>query len=160
MTRFRSHKAVQEYLANRGRITLLFSGVVVTVSILLFFYVWQFTRMVEIQIGIRDVRKARSRLNLALEAMEVERAKLTAIARIDKLARTQLNMVPPSRENIQYLTENGMVVAPEEGSPKEVSTAATLEADLRRARERQSAAQPPPVDPLNESQIHDAIYRY
>ncbi|MBI4870516.1 MAG: cell division protein FtsL [Candidatus Riflebacteria bacterium] len=123
MSQFRSPSAVQEYLANRGKITLLFSGVVLTVSVMLFFYIWQYTKMVEIQIAIREVRKQRNLQNEQLEMMQVERAKLMAISRVDSLARERLGMIPPCRDNIQFLTTRGMVVAPKEKPPEPIPQA-------------------------------------
>lgn len=169
MTQFRSHKAVQEYLANRGKITLLFSGVVVTVSILLFFYIWQYTKMVEIQIAIREVQKQRKVQNEQLENLQVERAKLMAIARIESLAREKLGMVSPSRANIQFLTRAGMVCAPKDRPiepvqilppPGAPTGASPGQASPARAASAAAAAAAVVNDPMSERQIDDVLYAY
>lgn len=159
MRQFRSHRAVQEYLANRGKITLLFSGVVISISILVFFYIWQYTKMVEIQIAIRDVRKQRNAQNEQLESLQVERAKLTAMARVENLARTRLGMLPPSRENIQFLTPRGLVVAPRERPMDPVPTGPPPGADgapLVAGAQARSASD----EGLSEQQMEDSMYRY
>ncbi|MBI2943195.1 MAG: cell division protein FtsL [Candidatus Wallbacteria bacterium] len=163
MTQFRSHKAVQEYLANRGRITLLFSGVVVAVSILLFFYIWQYTKMVEIQIAIRAIRKQHTRLNEVLEGMLVERAKLTAMARIEALARDQLGMIPPSAENVQFLSSRGMVVAPRDRPVDPVPVAPPPgpgDPTARPAPGVRGSSAMPGDEGLSENQMDDAMYNY
>ncbi|MBI3893383.1 MAG: cell division protein FtsL [Candidatus Wallbacteria bacterium] len=167
MTQFRSHKAVQEYLANRGKITLLFSGVVLTVSILLFFYIWQYTKMVEIQIAIREVRKKHNRQNEQLEGMLVERAKLTAMARIDALARDRLGMLVPSSDNVQFLTRRGMVLAPKDrpvepvpGAPPPGTADPATHSTPGGGPPATAAATSQPDGNLSENQPEEGLYNY
>jgi len=47
--------AIQEYLWNRGRITLLYIIAIVLIMVMLSVYIWQFVRMVEIQMSIETI---------------------------------------------------------------------------------------------------------
>ena len=97
------NQAAREAAAARGRTTFLFACAVLASSILLCVYIWQYTRMVEIQTDIskqeRQIREAREKLQYLL----LEREMLARLERIDFTAQERLNMIVPGSENLRYL---------------------------------------------------------
>jgi len=95
--------AVQEYLWNRGRITFLYIVAILLIVIMLSVYVWQYIRMVEIQMNIKHVEGEMTKVQERLVALELERARLGRLERIDVAAQERLDMMPPDKDHIIYM---------------------------------------------------------
>ena len=111
--------AVQEYLWNRGRITFLYIIAILLVVVMLSVYVWQYIRMVEIQMDIKELDKEKGRIKERLVTLQLEKARLSRLERIDIAAQERLGMHAPAKENVIYLSTSGrMKRSDESGLPQ------------------------------------------
>ena len=111
--------AVQEYLWNRGRITLLYIIAILLIVVMLSVYVWQYIRMVEIQMDIKGLEKEKGRVKERLVTLQLEKARLSRLERIDIAAQERLGMHAPGKENVVYLSTPGrMKRSDESGLPQ------------------------------------------
>ncbi len=99
--------AVQEYLWNRGRITFLYIIAILLIVVMLSVYVWQYIRMVEIQMDIKELDKEKRRIKERLVTLQLDKARLSRLERIDIASQERLGMKAPAKENIIYLTTAG-----------------------------------------------------
>ena len=109
--------AVQEYLWNRGRITLLYIVAILLIVAMLSIYVWQYIRMVEIQMEIKEVEAKRAAVKEQLLNLQLKKARLSRLGRIDIAAQERLGMKAPEKENIIYLPVTGRSDSVEEAKP-------------------------------------------
>ena len=101
----RTEPDIQEYLWNRGRITFLYVVAVVLLVIMLSVYVWQYIRLVEIQMNIKTVVTAIDKSQQELLNLQLRKASLSRLDRIDIAARERLNMHVPVKNDVIYLSE-------------------------------------------------------
>ena len=111
--------AVQEYLWNRGRITFLYIIAILLVVVMLSVYVWQYIRMVEIQMDIKELDKEKGRIKERLVTLQLEKARLSRLERIDIAAQERLGMHAPGKDHVIYLSTSGrMKRSDESGLPQ------------------------------------------
>jgi cell division protein FtsL len=101
----RTEPDIQEYLWNRGRITFFLLVAVVLLVIMLSVYVWQYIRLVEIQMKIKTVVTDIDKSRQKLLNLQLRKASLSRLDRIDIAARERLGMHMPERDDVIYLAE-------------------------------------------------------
>ena len=92
--------------AAQGRTTFIFACAVLAASSLLSVYIWQYTRMVEVQMQITRTEKEIRLLHEQLEYLQLQREQLARLERIDFTAQERLDMIVPGRANLRYLPVN------------------------------------------------------
>ena len=101
----RTEPDIQEYLWNRGRITLLYVIAVILLVVMLSVYVWQYIRLVEIQMNIKTVESTIEKSRQKILNLQLRKAALSRLDRIDIAARERMGMHAPSRDDVIYLSE-------------------------------------------------------
>jgi len=81
----------------RHRMLRLYMMAILLVSMMMTMYIWQQTKMVEIKIRLQTSEKRIDSLETNNAVVRAEISKLQSIARIEKVARTELGMIPPQR---------------------------------------------------------------
>lgn len=99
-------------MSNRGRMTFLYIVAVCLLVIMLLVYVWQYIRMVEIQMSIKDIDVEMRTISERLEVLGFEKARLSRLERIDFAAQERLDMRAPGKDDIVYLAPRSPVVPP------------------------------------------------
>lgn len=99
-----ANKAAREAAAAQGRTTFFFACAVLAASALMSVYIWQYTRMVEVQMQITRTEKEIHQLHEQLEYLQLQREQLARLERIDFTAQERLGMIVPGRANLRYLT--------------------------------------------------------
>ena len=99
----KSQKAVQEYLRNRRRVTVMFFLGLSTVSLMLVFYIYQYMQMLEIQLAIAKLQKERHGLQEQIEVKQAERETLGRLERVEEIATRKLGMGLPAKEQMWYI---------------------------------------------------------
>lgn len=95
--------ALQNYIRNRRRLVLLYLLAVCAASSMVFFYVWQHVKMVEVEKAIMRVRRENARLKEEIDLLVAERARLGRLERVETDARVKLGMEAPGKEQVWYL---------------------------------------------------------
>lgn len=90
-------------MSNRGRMTFLYIVAVCLLVIMLLVYVWQYIRMVEIQMSIKDIDLEMRSISERLEVLGFDKARLSRLERIDFAAQERLGMRAPGKDDIVYL---------------------------------------------------------
>ncbi len=81
----------------RRKMLRLYMTAILLVSMMLTMYILQQTKMVEIRIRLQESEKRCDNLETNNAVVRAEISKLQSIARIEKVARSELGMVPPQR---------------------------------------------------------------
>lgn len=95
--------AVQEYLWNRGRITFLFIASVILLVVILSIYIWQYLRMVEIQMAIKKADTESAAIRERMQFLQLRKAELSRLERVELTAQERLGMVQAGKESVIYL---------------------------------------------------------
>lgn len=99
----RSQQALQDYLQSRRRMIVLFCGGIVLVGVMLFGYVWQYVKLVEIQMRITQTQKELTALLEQIDLIEAERARLARLDRVEEVATQRLGMALPAKHQLWYI---------------------------------------------------------
>lgn len=81
----------------RRRMVRLYITAILLVSMMLTMYIWQQTKMVEIRLRLQTSERRIDSLETNNAVVRAEISKLQSISRIEKVARTELGMIPPQR---------------------------------------------------------------
>jgi cell division protein FtsL len=99
----KSHRAIQEYIWNRQKVTLIYFTVISLISVILVVYIWQYMQMMEIQLSISELQKDTQALLEKIEVKQAERASLGRLERIEEIATRKLGMGLPAKEQMWYI---------------------------------------------------------
>jgi len=91
-----------EISTRRRQIIRLYLTAILLLGAMLTVYIWQSTKMVEIKLRIKNIEKDISNIENSNADLRAEISKLQSLARIEKVAKTELGMVVPSR--LIYIT--------------------------------------------------------
>ena len=75
----------------------MYSSFVFILSFLLLAYIWQFTIIVEKKFMLSKLKKEKLELQKRLSQLELVYNKLSSVSRVEKIAKTKLNMVYPKK---------------------------------------------------------------
>ena len=98
-----SQKALQEYVRNRRRVSVLYLTGVFMICLMLVFYIYQDMQMREIQMSIARLQKDTAELQEKIETRQAERASLGNLQRIEDIATRKLGMGLPAQEQMWYI---------------------------------------------------------
>jgi cell division protein FtsL len=108
----KNQKALQEYLRNRRRTTLLYILGITTTCLMLVFYIYQYMQVMEIQQAIAKLQKERLALQDQIEVKQAERASLGRLERIEEIATRKLGMGLPAKEQMWYIPVSSAPTGP------------------------------------------------
>ena len=92
--------------------TFLYIVAVCLLVIMLLVYVWQYIRMVEIQMSIKEIDLEMRSISERLEVLGFEKARLSRLERIDFAAQERLDMRAPGKDDIVYLSHGSHLPVP------------------------------------------------
>lgn len=91
--------------SRRRKLVRLYLLATILLSLMFSLYIWQYTKMVEVRLQIRTLIGRCESLETNNAVLRAEISKLTALERIEKVARQDLGMVDPTR--LRYLPVPG-----------------------------------------------------
>jgi cell division protein FtsL len=97
-----NRKVVREPDAKNQREYLLVTLLGALFVVVLLFYGWQHYQWIQYGYRIEEAEKIRERLTEMGRQLRVERASLRSVQRIDSVARTQLGMVAPTVDEVDF----------------------------------------------------------
>ena len=97
-----NRKAGVSFLADNGRFTFVFSVTFIFVIFALLF-VWTNHESVQVGYSISALQKEQTDLTDANRKLKVELANLTALYRLEKVAKEELGMVTPGPEQLRVI---------------------------------------------------------
>jgi len=95
--------AVQEYVRSRRRNVLVYMTSVAMVSILLFLYIWQYVKIVEVEKIVLEVRRENAKLKEEIDVLLAEKAQFEQLERVEAIAGGRLGMGHPKPEQIWFI---------------------------------------------------------
>jgi len=100
----KSHRAIQESIRKRRKLTLIYFTAISLASVMLLAYIWQYMQMMEIQLSISELQKENQALLEKIEVRQAERATLGRLERIEEIATRKLGMGLPAKEQMWYIS--------------------------------------------------------
>ncbi len=83
--------------SRRQKLVRLYLTATLLLSLMLSLYIWQYTKMVEVKLRLEQLEKKRQSIETSNAVVAAEISKLTALDRIERIAREELGMVVPKR---------------------------------------------------------------
>ncbi|HPG58997.1 MAG TPA: cell division protein FtsL [Candidatus Wallbacteria bacterium] len=102
--------SIKKIAQSRKNLVFFYILIAILLCTMVLAYVWSFVKMVEIRVGLNKLNDEYKKIVKERDNLIAERAKLSAMNRIEQIARTQLMMNLPTQ--VEYVS----LLQPREGT--------------------------------------------
>jgi len=116
----RRQPSIKKISQSKKNVVLFYVLIAILLCTMILAYVWSFVKMVEIRVGLNRLNEEYKTLIKERDNYLAERAKLSAMNRIEQIAKNQLMMALPAR--VEYVSLLPAIEATNETELKNNST--------------------------------------